>query len=184
MASCALLLKTNPTTLPPCFFENTKSYKTIKEFRCYEVKIEESEKAGGFRSRTQDTLAWAASDLLLSYGNRTTTNPHNPLYVLHKWSLGCFAFLYFHLIISKFLYFQHEARCSEHTKPVENSMFRILCSATAIVLTIAQPCSWRGLWTRLTIAVVEDWYNHSRLNPNTLPPFGFCLQFFWWGFEQ
>ena len=120
MASCALLLKTNPTTLPPCFFENTKSYKTIKEFRCYEVKIEESEKAGGFRSRTQDTLAWAASDLLLSYGNRTTTNPHNPLYVLHKWSLGGFAFLYFHLIISKFLYFQHEARCSEH--------FWVLCS--------------------------------------------------------
>ena len=30
-------------------------------------------------------LAWAASALPLSYGNWTTTNPHNPLYVLHRW---------------------------------------------------------------------------------------------------
>ena len=30
-------------------------------------------------------LAWAASALPLSHDNRTTTNPHNPLYVLHRW---------------------------------------------------------------------------------------------------
>ena len=43
----------------------------INEFRCHEVKIEESEKA--------------ASALPLSHNNWTTTSPHNPLYVLHKW---------------------------------------------------------------------------------------------------
>ena len=35
--------------------------------------------------------------LPLSYDNRTTTSPHNSLYVLHRWYC-----------------FQHEARCSEH----------------------------------------------------------------------
>ena len=42
-------------------------------------------------------LNWAASVLPLSHDGRTTTNPHNSLYVLHL-----------------FIYFQHEARCSEH----------------------------------------------------------------------
>ena len=30
-------------------------------------------------------LAWAASALPLSHNSWTTTSPHNPLYVLHKW---------------------------------------------------------------------------------------------------
>ena len=30
-------------------------------------------------------LAWAASALPLSYDSQTTTNLHNPLYVLHRW---------------------------------------------------------------------------------------------------
>ena len=30
-------------------------------------------------------LAWAASALPLSHDSRTTTNPHNPLCVLHRW---------------------------------------------------------------------------------------------------
>ena len=30
-------------------------------------------------------LAWATSALPLSYDSRTTTNPHNPLYILHRW---------------------------------------------------------------------------------------------------
>ena len=30
-------------------------------------------------------LAWATSTLPLSHDSRTTTNPHNPLYVLHRW---------------------------------------------------------------------------------------------------
>ena len=49
-------------------------------------KIEESEKGQqppGVEPRT--LLAWAASALPLSYGNRTTTSPHNPLYILHRW---------------------------------------------------------------------------------------------------
>ena len=29
--------------------------------------------------------ACAVSALPLSYNNQTTTNPHNPLYVLHRW---------------------------------------------------------------------------------------------------
>ena len=59
----------------------------IKEVRCYEAKIEESVKGRqppGIEPRTP--LAWAASALPLTHDSRTTTNPHNPLYVLHKWS--------------------------------------------------------------------------------------------------
>ena len=37
----------------------------------------------GVKSRTP--LVWAASALPLSHNSRTTTNPHNPLYVLHRW---------------------------------------------------------------------------------------------------
>ena len=54
----------------------------ISEFRCYEVKIEESEKGRqtlGVEPRTP--LAWAASTLPLSHDRQTTTNPRNPLYV-------------------------------------------------------------------------------------------------------
>ena len=69
------------------------SHKTIiiipklpgsKWFRCYEPKIEESEKGRqppGVEPRIP--LAWAASALPLSHDSQTTTNPHNPLYVLH-----------------------------------------------------------------------------------------------------
>ena len=56
-------------------------------------------------------LAWAASVLPLSHDSRTTTNPHNSLYVLHL-----------------FIYFQHEARCSEHfrvRKPLSMGSFLI-----------------------------------------------------------
>ena len=52
----------------------------------YEAKIEGSEKAGSHReSNPLGHLACAASALPLSYDNRTTTSPHNPLYVLHRW---------------------------------------------------------------------------------------------------
>ena len=30
-------------------------------------------------------LVWAAGALPLSYDNQTTSNPHNPLHVLHRW---------------------------------------------------------------------------------------------------
>ena len=58
----------------------------INEFRCYEAKIEESEKAGSHRESNPGHL-WLepASALPLSHNSRTTTSPHNPLYVLHKW---------------------------------------------------------------------------------------------------
>ena len=49
----------------------------LLEFRCYEVRIEESEKGQqppGVKPRTP--LAWATSALPLKYGNQTTTNPH------------------------------------------------------------------------------------------------------------
>ena len=56
-----------------------------QKFRCYEAKIEESEKAGSRQESNPGHLACAASALPLSYDNRTTTSPHNPLYVLHRW---------------------------------------------------------------------------------------------------
>ena len=45
--------------------------------------MEESEKAGSHRESHPELLACAASALLLimSYDNRTTTNPHNPQYI-------------------------------------------------------------------------------------------------------
>ena len=54
----------------------------INKFRCYEAKIEESEKAS---SRTQDTSGTAARAQPLSYDSQTATSPHNPLYMLHRW---------------------------------------------------------------------------------------------------
>ena len=44
-----------------------------EKFRCYEAKIEEREKAGSHRESNPGHLACAASALVLSYDNRTTT---------------------------------------------------------------------------------------------------------------
>ena len=51
----------------------------------FEAKIEESEKAGSCRKTNPGHLACAASALPLSHDSRTTTNPHNPLYILHRY---------------------------------------------------------------------------------------------------
>ena len=60
--------------------------------KCYEAKIEESEKTGSRRESNSGHLACAASALPLSYGNQTTTSPHNPAHAggtempqLHIW---------------------------------------------------------------------------------------------------
>ena len=71
--------------------QNTVMFRTFasrwnkEKFRCYEAKIEESEKAGSRRESNPEHLVCAASVLPLSYDNQTTTSPHNPLYVLHRW---------------------------------------------------------------------------------------------------
>jgi len=61
-----------------------KEFRQIKEFKCYETKIEESEKAGRHREliEPRTPLAWATIVLSLSYDSRTTTNPHNPCHIL------------------------------------------------------------------------------------------------------
>ena len=51
----------------------------LNEFGCYEVKIEESEKAGCHWELNPEHLVELPSALPLSYDNRTTTDPHNPL---------------------------------------------------------------------------------------------------------
>ena len=109
----------------------------IKEFRLYEAKIGGSEKASSCWESNPGHLAWA-----------TTTNPHNPLYVLY-WRLkqevswvwlpattGLFTFLYFHLIqSSKLLYFLCKARCSEQEcplfLPLQNTSLKNAVSAPA-----------------------------------------------------
>ena len=70
-----------------------------QEFTCYGVKVEESETAGSCRE----------------------LNPEQPLVARDRGVLGStpgsrrpFTSLYFHFITSKILYFQREARCSEH----------------------------------------------------------------------
>ena len=53
----------------------------------FETKIE---KAGSYQELNLGHLACAASALLLSYDNRTTTSPHNPLCILYaKVVLNC-----------------------------------------------------------------------------------------------
>ena len=47
-----------------------------QKFRCYEAKIEESEKAGSRRESNPGHLACAASALPLSYNNRTTNGTY------------------------------------------------------------------------------------------------------------
>ena len=59
----------------------------INGCRCYEMKIDESEKASSHRESNPGHL-WLKPPVLchvLSHNSRTTTSPHNPLYVLHKW---------------------------------------------------------------------------------------------------
>ena len=110
-------------------------YTHKEEFRCYEAKIEESEKAGSHRESNPGHLDCAASALPLSYDNQTTTGPHNPLYVLHRWDwntsvatpgshsvcavrtllgIDWITFLYFRLITSKFLYIPTWGKSSKH----------------------------------------------------------------------
>ena len=108
-------------------------------YRCYEAKIEGSEKGRQPQEVEPRTpLAWAVSALPLSYSNQTTTNPHNPLYVHVLYSTGgssqrcpgldsqqlpSFSLSsYFCPITSKFLHFQRKARCSECL-----GTFRTLC---------------------------------------------------------
>ena len=66
------------------------SYFTLKIFLVvWGENTDESKMAG--RNRTQDTrlvhpaLSYWLVHPALSYDNQTTTNPHNPLYVLHGW---------------------------------------------------------------------------------------------------
>ena len=57
---------------------------TVKEFRCYEVKIEESEKASSHQESNPGHL-WLEPPvhaLPLSHNSQTTTNPHNPLHTI------------------------------------------------------------------------------------------------------
>ena len=81
----------------------------MKEFRCYEMKIEESEKAGSHWELNQGHL-WLEPPVLshaLSHNRWTATNPHNSVYVyIYICTAGLFTFLYFHKAI--------EGRCSEH----------------------------------------------------------------------
>ena len=81
----------------------------IKEVRCYEAKIEESEKrpaAAG--NRIQDTSGLSRQ---CSATELRQPDNHQPSQSILP---AFFTFLYFHLITSNFLYFQLEARYSLH----------------------------------------------------------------------
>ena len=64
----------------------------VNELRCYRAKTEDSKKTGSRRELNPGHLCG---------GQLPAT-------------AGLFTFLYFHLIISKFIYFQCEARYSEY----------------------------------------------------------------------
>ena len=65
---------------------------TVNELRCYRAKTVDSEKAGSHQESNPGHLC----------GVRLTA------------TTGLFTFFYFHLITSKFIYFQCEARYSEY----------------------------------------------------------------------
>ena len=82
-----------------CFEQFASMLRTLasrwneEKFRCYEMKIEESEKANshpGIKPRTP--LACAASALPLSYSNQTTTNHHNIICICLSYMYVCNTF--------------------------------------------------------------------------------------------
>ena len=68
-----------------------------------------SEKADSHQELNPGHLACAASTLPLSYDNRTTTSPHNPLYVLGLIPVTAGLSLYFASKCLKTSLFKHEA---------------------------------------------------------------------------
>ena len=64
-------------------YSNPQSILPHAGNKCYEVKIEEREKAGSCRELNPGHL-WLELPVLC-HNSRTTTSLHNPLYVLHKW---------------------------------------------------------------------------------------------------
>ena len=78
-----------------CFSRSFQWWALLCKFRCYEAKIDKSEKGGScmLGVEPRSLLAWAASALLLSHDSLMTTN----LKILHMFCI----------------YFQREARCSE-----------------------------------------------------------------------
>ena len=88
----------------------------VKEFRCYAAKIEQVKRLAVAGSRTQDTSA--------TEPQQPDNHPCNSLYVQWQsmhWRLKPEVFWvqlpvtagFSSIFASKFLYFQHEARCSE-----------------------------------------------------------------------
>ena len=80
----------------------------INEFRCYEARIEESEKGRqslGVEPRTP--LAWAANALPLSHDSRTTTNPRlitSKFIYLHVYSISVMLFNFYKQIACTFYF--------------------------------------------------------------------------------
>ena len=114
-----------------CFYPNCGW-----EFRFYEAKIEESEKAGSQWESNPGHLACVASALPLSYDNRTTGGTSQVSWFRFPATTGLFTFLYFHLITSKFSLFQHEARVLSTNFTDSWSWFSLLVFITVIVQTL------------------------------------------------
>ena len=53
----------------------------MNDFRCYEEKIEESEKPVVAKSQTQDSSGLSRQCSATEHNSQTTINPHNPLYI-------------------------------------------------------------------------------------------------------
>ena len=93
----------------------------IKGIKCYEVKIEESEKAGSCRESSPGHL-WLEPPVLCHWATTARQPPtHTILYMYCTGSTECLSCTpgnhsIFCLITSKFIYFQREARCSEHQR--------------------------------------------------------------------
>ena len=64
------------------FWIKGQSETVLKRILC---EIEENEKASSCQELNTGHPTCAPRALPLSYNSQTTTNPHNPLYVLHRW---------------------------------------------------------------------------------------------------
>ena len=63
-----------------------------------------------------------------------------------RWLPAFFTFLYFRLVTSKFLYFQHEARCSERVSRGMTRIYHIHVHLTEQVVNISKYKCWHNRW--------------------------------------
>ena len=141
------------------WFTHSKCSEHLASRWSYEAKIEESEKVWLRPSVTEafsttcavhieDVESWWLSGYCGSVAEHCRLKPE-VFWVRLPATAGFFTFLYFRLITSKLIYFQREARCSEHVSVCTNiitvvagpcmQMLSFFCSTLSLFILICKP---------------------------------------------